>query len=202
MVWRPTALQAALGTSVAVHAALLGAGGLVPVSPGRVIAEAPLEVILVNARSAEKPLNARAIAQANLAGGGDAERGRATSPLPAAQQLEIGDASTDARRHIDQLQEQQQQLLAQLRRELAMLPPPDPQRDSGNPAAQAQQDKRRQLMALLAEIEKRANEDSARPRKRYVSADTRPTTELYLSGDYLPQSRMVLFDDQLPGTEP
>jgi len=173
MVWRPTALQAALGTSVAVHAALLGVGGLAPATPNRVFEEAPLEVVLVNARSAEKPAKARAIAQANLAGGGNAEQGRITSPLPAAQQLEVGDASTDARRRVEQLQEQQQQLLAQLRRELALLPPPDPQRDKGSPAAHDQQEKRRQLMTLMAEIEKRANEDSAGQRKRYVAADTR-----------------------------
>lgn len=36
-----------------------------------------------------------------------------------------------------------------------------------------QAEKRRQLVELLAEIEKRVNEESARPRKRYVSPATR-----------------------------
>jgi periplasmic protein TonB len=64
-------------------------------------------------------------------------------------------------------------LLAQVRRELAMLPPPDPQRDQGAPQERDQEEHRRQLLKLLAEIEKRINEENARPRKRYISPATR-----------------------------
>jgi len=119
------------------------------------------------------PEKAQAIAQANLAGGGEAPRGRATSPLPPSALVETGDSNEDARKRIEQLQEAQQQLLAQIRRELALLPPPDPQRDQGNPEEQAQQERRRQLIQLLAEIEKRINEENARPKKRYISPATR-----------------------------
>ena len=62
----------------------------------RVFQDTPLEVILVNARSGEKPEKAQAIAQANLAGGGDAARGRATSPLPPSALTEVGDAAEEA----------------------------------------------------------------------------------------------------------
>jgi protein TonB len=113
------------------------------------------------------------IAQASLAGGGDAERGRATSPLPPSALVEIGDSDEEARKQIEQLQETQQQLLAQVRRELALLPAPDPQRDQGSPQERAQEDKRRQLVQLLAEIEKRINEENARPKKRYISPAAR-----------------------------
>jgi protein TonB len=71
------------------------------------------------------------------------------------------------------LQEQQQQLLAQIRREVALLPPPDPARDAGTPEERAQEEKRRQLLRYLAEIEKRINEENARPKKRYISPATR-----------------------------
>lgn len=64
------------------------------------------------------------------------------------------------------------QMLAQIRRELARLPPPDPQRDQGSPEAQAQAEQRRQLVEMLAEIEKRINTENSRPRKRYVSPST------------------------------
>jgi protein TonB len=37
----------------------------------------------------------------------------------------------------------------------------------------AQEEKRQQLIRLLAEIEKRINEENARPRKRYISPATR-----------------------------
>ena len=54
---------------------------------------------------------AAAIAQANLQGGGEAERGRATSPLPPSATVELGDATEESHRQIEQLQETQQQLL-------------------------------------------------------------------------------------------
>jgi protein TonB len=74
---------------------------------------------------------------------------------------------------VDQLQEEQQQRLAQVRREMALLPPPDAHREAGTPQEREQEERRRQLLKLLAEIEKRINDDSAQPRKRYVSPATR-----------------------------
>ncbi|NRF66732.1 energy transducer TonB [Aquincola sp. S2] len=166
-------LQVALLFSVAVHAGLLTLRFVDPEQFERVFRDTPLDVVLVNARSDDLPAKAAAIAQASLAGGGDAAQGRATSPLPATAQVEIGDASEDARRRVDTLQEQQQQLLAQVRREVAMLPPPDPQRESGTPKDRDQDERRRQLLKLLAEIEKRINDENARPKKRYISPATR-----------------------------
>jgi periplasmic protein TonB len=168
-----SSLQWALVASAAAHALLIGWRFGSPESFNRVFSDTPLEVVLVNARSKEPPTTAQAIAQANLTGGGDAKTGRATSPLPAAPTMELGDAPQDARRQIDRLQEQQQLLLAQLRREIAQLPPPDPKRDSGNPEQREQDERRKQLIRLLAEIEKRVNEENARPKKRYISPATR-----------------------------
>ena len=168
-----SALQWALIASAAFHGVLLTVRFVDPESFERVFKDTPLEVILVNARSKEAPEKAQAIAQAHLAGGGEAEKGRATSPLPPAATIRIGDANEEARRRIEQLQEQQQQLLAQIRREIAALPPPDPQRDEGSAEAREQDEKRRQLLRLLAEIEKRINEENARPKKRYISPATR-----------------------------
>jgi protein TonB len=166
-------LQLALLVSGGVHAALLTVRFVAPDSFNRVFQDTPLEVILVNSRSGEAPAKAQAIAQASLAGGGDAERGRATSPLPPSALIEVGDADEDSHRQIEQLQEQQQQLLAQIRREMALLPPPDPRRDEGSPHEREQEERRRQLVQMLAEIEKRINEDNARPKKRYISPATR-----------------------------
>lgn len=171
-----SALQWALVGSAAVHVALLSVRLADPESMNRLLRDTPLEVVLVNARSKEAPEKAQAIAQAQLAGGGEAERGRATSPLPATTEVQIGDADTDARRRIDELQQQQQQLLAQVRRELAALPPPDPRREQGDAAAREQEEHRRQLLQLLAQIEKRVNEENERPKKRYISPATREET--------------------------
>jgi protein TonB len=140
----------------------------------RVFRDLPLEVVLVNARSkTEPPERPQVVAQASLAGGGDAAAGRATSPLPPAPERVAGEAPNESRRRIEQLQQQQQQLLAEIRRELASLPPPDPQQPEGSPDARQQEEHRRQLLRLLAEIEKRINEENARPKKRYVSPAAR-----------------------------
>ena len=168
-----TTLQAALAVSVGVHAALIGWHWADPAGFDRMFKAAPLEVILVNASSTEVPAEAQALAQAALAGGGSLKEGRATSPLPASPQTEMGNAADDARQRVDQLQDQQQQLLAQIRREMALLPPPDPHRDNGTPQEREPEERRRQLLKLLAEIEKRVNDDNAAPRKRYVSPATR-----------------------------
>jgi protein TonB len=190
MLKRLSSLQIALLVSVAVHAALLTVRFVNPEGFNRVFQDTPLEVILVNSRSGEEPVKAQAIAQANLAGGGDAQRGRATSPLPPSALIEVGNASEETHRQIDQLQETQQQLLAQLRREMALLPPPDPRRDTGTPDARAQEEQRRQLVRMLAEIEKRINEENARPKKRYISPATRE--EVY--AQYYDQLRRKIED--------
>ena len=173
MLRKLSTLQIALIVSFAVHAALLLVRVVDPDRFNHIFQDTPLEVILVNSRSGQAPEKAQAIAQAALAGGGDALAGRATSPLPPSAVVELGDSNEEARKRIEQLQETQQQLLAQIRRELALLPAPDPQREQGNPDEAAQEERRRQLVQLLAEIEKRVNEENARPKKRYISPATR-----------------------------
>ena len=170
---RLSTLQLALIISIAVHAGLLAVRIVDPESFNRVFQDTPLEVVLVNARSAEAPEKIQAIAQANLSGGGEAAAGRATSPLPPSPAVQTGEANQDSTQRIEQLQETQEQLLAQIRRELALLPAPDPQHDQGTPEERAQDERRRQLVQLLAEIEKRINEENARPKKRYISPATR-----------------------------
>ena len=170
---RLSTLQIALLVSVAAHSVLLSLRFSDVSRIERMFDQSPLEVILVNSRSTQAPLKAQAIAQANLSGGGDAGAGRSRSPLPAAHELEIGDADEDTRRKIEQLQQAQEQLLAVVRRELATLQAPDPMREPGTPQDRAEQERRRQLLQLLAEIEKRVNEENERPRRRYISPATR-----------------------------
>lgn len=168
-------LQIALGISIAVHAVLLTVRFVDPEGFNRIFQDTPLEVILVNAKTTEKPdpSKVQAIAQHTLAGGGDADKGRATTPLPASALTEMGDSPEDAQRKIEALQEQQMMLLAQVRRQLAALPPPDPKQAANTPEAQANEERRLQLFKLLAEIERRVNEQNARPKKRYISPATR-----------------------------
>jgi len=167
-------LQIALGASIAVHAALLTVRFVDPERFNRVFEDTPLEVILVNTRTHEKAdKSARAIAQTSLAGGGEADRGHATSPLPPSALTEIGDAAEDAQKKVEAMQEQQTVLLSQLRKALAAMPPRDPKQPTSDPDAQARETQRKQLVKMLAEIERRINEETARPKKRYISPSTR-----------------------------
>lgn len=171
---RWSTLQWALAASVAAHAAVLTVRVADSEAVRRAFTDTPLEVILVNARGREPPSQAQALAQANLAGGGQAASGRATSPLPMAATTESGDAAETTQRQLQQLQQEQQMLLAQVRRELAMLPVPTGTAREGQSVQQREQEeRRRQLVRLLAEIEKRIDQENARPRKRYVSPATR-----------------------------
>ena len=170
---RLSTLQLALGVSVLFHAALLTLRFVDPERFHRVFQDTPLEVILVNAKSDELPQKAMAMAQANLAGGGDAATGRATSPVPSMPHARAGDAAEDAQRRIEALKENQAQLLAQARKALSSLPPPDLVTRAQHQDAVEQERQRQMLLTTLAEIEKRINEENARPRKRYISPATR-----------------------------
>ena len=166
-------LQIALGVSVAVHAALLTVRFVNPEAFNRVFEDTPLEVILVNAKTGERPDKATALAQASMAGGGEAEKGRATSPLPPALVAKAGDdVEEQAQRQLQNLKQQQSLMLAQIKRELAKLPPPQLQQPNASPEQIEREERRRQLIKMLAEIERRINEENARPKKRYVSPST------------------------------
>ena len=169
-----TTLQLALGVSLAVHAALLTVRFVDPERFNRVFQDTPLEVILVNARTNEKPDKAQAIAQASMAGGGEADKGRATTPLPPSAMVALGDTPEDqSQNSVQTLQEQQMLMLARVRTQLAALPPPEPKQPGLSVEQIAREEKRRKLVKQLAEIERRINQENARPKKRYVSPSTR-----------------------------
>lgn len=166
-------LQIALAVSVLAHAALLAIRFVDPRSFDRMFRDTPLEVILVNASTNERPEKASAVAQKSLAGGGDLEHGRATSPLPPSAVTAAGDASEDAQRQVEAMQAQQMLLLSQIRKQLAAMAVPDARQQDTPAEAVAREDRRRELVNLLAEIERRVNEENARPRKLYISPSTR-----------------------------
>jgi protein TonB len=165
-------LQKALFISLVVHGALLTLRLAAPERFDRLFSDTPLDVILVNTSAkADAPDNAQALAQTQLAGGGDLKSGRAASPLPTAANTALGDMAESMQRQLAAMRKEQSLLLAQVKNVLAQLPPPQPQK------TQIEQDeveqKRRQLLKLLAEIEERINQDNARPRKHYVSPATK-----------------------------
>ena len=173
-----TTLQWALGLSVLLHLGLLTVRFVDPEGFKRVFQDTSLDVVLVNAKSDDKPEKAQVIAQHNLAGGGDTDRKAiASTPLPPMPVESEGDSAVNEnQRRIDEMLQQQEQLLAQVRQQLATLPKVDPQKLSDDPEARAQEERRQQLQKLLAAIERRVEEENSRPRKRYLSPATLGTT--------------------------
>lgn len=171
---RVSTLHWALLGSVLVHAFVLTLRFAAPEAFNQVFQDTPLAVVLVNSRADEAPAKAQAIAQHSLAGGGEADAGLAATPLPPSALNMPGDAPIDAQQaSIEQMQDTQRQLLALVQQRLAALPPPDPSRPATTPEARATEAQRRQMLRMLAEIDKRIREENARPRKRYISPATR-----------------------------
>ena len=169
---RVTRLQWALAISLGVHAAVLSLRIAAPAQFDRLFKDTPLDVILVNTRLVSvAPDKAQALAQTQLAGGGEQRSGRAASPLPSAATTTAGDSADAMQKQMASLQKQQALLLAQVKDLLAQLPPPQPKK--ADPAQEVLEEKRRQLLKLLAEIEQRIDQDNARPRKHYISPATR-----------------------------
>lgn len=169
-------LQRALVVSLAVHGLLLSVRLVDPKAFNRAFQDTPLEVILVNSRSVEKPdkARARAIAQANLAGGSDTERARATSPLPASPLNNSGTAlENTTARNLHALQAEQTLLLSTVKQQLASLPPPAPEALHDSTESLQREEKRQLLSKQLAEIERRIHRENAQPRKRVLGPSTR-----------------------------
>lgn len=168
-------LTLALGLSLAVHAALLTVRFVAPQQFNRLFQDTPLEVILVNAQSIERPEKPQAIAQAALAGGGEAADGRASSPLPYAGETHLGD-DVQQQRQIEALQQQQNQLLAhtreQLQAQIAQLKSQEQSTPDDAPQDQQLEQRVQALLKQLAEIEARIHSENARPKKRYLSPAT------------------------------
>ena len=173
---RLSSLQIAIGVSALIHVLLITVRFVDPIAFNRVFKDTPLEVILVNAKTSEKldDLNAQAqaIAQYRLNGGGVADKGLASSPMPSSQVTDMGLAAEEAQSQIEQLQAQQMRMLVEIKEQVARLPKPDPKIVKTAEKAE-QEKKRKQLLKLLAAIEKRINEENARPKKRYISPATR-----------------------------
>ena len=167
-------LTIAIAASVALHAALLTVRFVAPEVFELKPADPGLEVILVNAKHAKAPLNADALAQANLDGGGQADAGRSKSPLPDMRRMEEGDSVKATQRRVAELEEQQKNLLTHTRAsnfnaaQITEKDKPDPAR-TGNDMA----DSSKAIARTAAEIHQRIEDQNKRPRKTFITPSTR-----------------------------
>jgi protein TonB len=158
---------------VAVHAGLVGFRFAAPEAYNRVFQDTPLEVILVNARSQERPQETHALAQVRLAGGGEGSQVRlSSSPLPPAMNADPGMDLSATPKQIEVLKMQQMRLLTQLKDEFAVLTRENAGDKADSPDREAKVQRHQQLARQLAQIEQRVDQTQGAARKRYISPAT------------------------------
>jgi len=171
---RDRMLGAALGLSIAVHGVALGIHFRFP-DAIRWQPPQQLEVVLVNAKTRERPVHADVLAQANLDRGGDVDQNRrAKTPLPVTEPRNPGRDLTVAQRRRQQLEVQQQQLLTQqkeMERRLAEKQAPAKADEPANqPSGRDLADLSLAAMRLQAQIDRQIEEYQKRPRKKFIGA--------------------------------
>lgn len=163
-------LVVALALSVGLHALVLAIRFVDPAFLRVRSSDQMLEIILVNARSDTRPSQPDALAQNNLDGGGTHDQGRRTSPLTESFQMRDGDTLESARRSVEQLEAEQNRLLASLTGGDLAAPTPSP--EIGKAASGSSDETREQIRRLQAEIARQVSDYQKRPRKHHFMPST------------------------------
>ncbi len=138
---------------------------------------APLEVVLVNSKSASRPVKADALAQANLDGGGntDAER-RAKSPLPVLDRPRLKSEAAQKQQQVSRLEQQARLLMTQVKSTQHVEPIPAKPKPSEAPTERSGTDlvsRSLEMVRLQAQIDRDQDAYQKKPKRNYVSARTR-----------------------------
>lgn len=188
------ALLWALGVSVLLHVCLFTLKWVAPATFDRIFETNTLEVVLVNSRSANAPDAPLALAQVNLAGGGQVPGTTLqSSPFSANLQDQNGQELKQVEQKIQTLQSEQRRLIQQLQQELSQLNSQVPASASDG-KADALNDRKHQLATQLAQIEKQSQALQGGPKKRYIG----PATQEVSFARYYDKMRRTI---ELTGTE-
>ena len=164
-------LWLALGVSLLLHVVVLSLHFTFP-DAARAFQDRALDIILVNSRSARKPSEAQALAQANLDGGGNSEeKRRAKTPLPPAPRHQDGDDLDHSQKRIQELEAHQQRLAAQTRSHTTVAPAADKQVQPEPTPSVSGRDLAHSALAMArleGEIAKEVDDYNQRPRKKFI----------------------------------
>lgn len=151
---------------------MFGVGFRLP-DPSRVAATSPpLDVILVNTRTQERPRQAKALAQVSAAGGGNsAAKERATSPLPVTARDDPQVSLEQKSRKVKELEQEAKRLMTRVKQTEAALPPParveqKEEEKADAPDAGELMQRAVQMVRLQAQIDKDFRAYQERPRRR------------------------------------
>ncbi len=164
----------ALGVSLLLHAVVLSIHFELPQAINKATEHA-LDVILVNSKSANRPENAQAKAQANLDGGGNTDEDRrAKTPFPVDPTVREGTDLVETKKRVAELEAQQHQILTQIRGDRALASdnrrneraPTGPPAATGVDLATAALN----LARLEGQIARQVEDYNKRPRKKFIGA--------------------------------
>lgn len=172
-------LGIALLASLGIHLLLLGFSFKLP--PVRIdnFLSPPLEVVLVNSKSARKPLKADALAQANLDGGGNTDldrRAKSSLPSSAADQRESG--ADRAEQRVKQLEAQARQIMTQLKSDQSLTnlqnepTPAETKPAEADPRPTSLVARSLEMAKLEAQISREYSAYQKRPKRMFVGART------------------------------
>ncbi len=164
-------LWLAVGASLLLHALVLSLHFSFP-DASRAFQDKALDIILVNSRSAHRPSDAQALAQANLDGGGNSDdKRRAKTPLPPSARQQNGAELEQAQRRVQDLEAQQQRLLTQAKSKTKAAPSAERQAQPEPTPGISGRDLAQSALAMArleGEIAKNVDEYNQRPRKRNI----------------------------------
>ncbi|MDO8891215.1 MAG: energy transducer TonB [Sulfurimicrobium sp.] len=165
--------------SVLLHALILTVHFAAPALKQLPNPAAYLEVVLVNSKSASKPVKADALAQANLDGGGNTEANRrAKSPLPNLDRPHPDPALEQREQRVVELEQQARRLMTQAKSKQSVAQSPNttasPQHSEAAVKPNAAELVQRSLEAarLEAQISRDWDNYQKLPRRKFIGART------------------------------
>ena len=165
-------MQVALLASIACHLLLIiGVGFKIPRLPKLDDPHNVMDVVLVNSKSATKPVKADALAQANLDGGGNTDQKlRASTPLP----YDRRDPSRElkaAESRVKQLETEAQELMTRLKSK-SVVTQAEIRSDPGKTDGEAKElvEKAAEIARLEAQIRREHQAYQERPKRHFVGA--------------------------------
>lgn len=172
-----TRLAIALTVSLVLHVVLLATHFIAaPARPEPDKWVRKLEVVLVNAKSAEAPLKPDALAQTNLGGGGNTEADeRLASPLPASPRTQASERTAALAQRVQKLEEKARTLMTQIDREpeIAKPKPAPTVADLQRQAREVARQEAEEMAQLQARIAQQQNVLQNGPKRAYVGANTK-----------------------------
>ncbi len=181
-------LRIAIGASLFIHAVILTLHFEFP-DASRAFTDRALDIILVNSKSAHKPTDAQALAQAHLDGGGNSEQSRRTrTPLPPSARQQAGRDLEQAEKRVKALEAEQQRLQALAKSETPMVAKIEPQTQAAPISGRELASRALEMARLEGEIARDTDEYNKRPRVKNLGT----RTEEYRFAQYMEDWRIKI----------